>query len=84
MDDKNPDPQLDQLESPDAPPAPSPADDAKADAQVVNDGSGRFAVYDKDELRFYGPVHDTRKSADDLKSKLGKDKRRGRYEVREV
>lgn len=84
MTEQNPDPQLDQLDGTDAPPAPSPADDAKADAQVVNDGPSRFAVYDKDELRFRGRTHDTRKSADDLKSELGKGSRRGRFEVREV
>jgi hypothetical protein len=84
MTEQNPDPQLDELESPDASPAPSPADDAKADAQVVNDGPTRFAVYDKDELRFTGGVHDTRSAADKVKSERGKDARRGRYEVREV
>lgn len=81
MTEQNPDPQLDQLaENPDAPPAPSPADETPAES------SGRFAVYDKDELRFRGRVHDTRKAADDLKSELGKPKgmRRGRFEVREV
>lgn len=63
---------------PDDSPAPSPADDAK--------GTGRFAVYDKDERRFRGRVHETRKAADDLKGELSKPKRvrRGRYEVREV
>lgn len=80
MEDQNPDPQLDEgtppEESPADSPAPSPADEPA--------GSGRFAVYDKDELRFRGRVHDTRKGADDLKSELGKGKRRGRYEVREV
>lgn len=86
MDDKNPDPTIEQLDTPPQdPPAPSPADDAKADAELAN-GSGRFAVYDKDLLRFRGRVHDTRKGADDLKSELSKPKgvRRGRFEVREV
>lgn len=85
MDDTNPDPQLDDIDAagppPDAPDetlAPSPADDSA--------GSGRFAVYDKDELRFRGRVHETRKGADTFKSELGKPKgvRRGRFEVREV
>lgn len=85
MTEQNPDPQLDQLDGTDeASPAPSPADDAKSDAQVVSDGEKRFAVYDKDELRFVGGVHDTRSAADKLKSERGKDKRRGRFEVREV
>lgn len=50
------------------------------------EGSGRFAVYDKDELRFRGKVHDTRKDATALKDELSKPEgiRRGRYEVREV
>lgn len=71
MDDQNPDPQLDE---------------AKADAAEVNAAPARFAVYDKDELRFRGGVHDTRKAADDAKSDLGKPEgtRRGRFEVREV
>lgn len=63
-----------------------PTDDAKTDAAEANAGTGRFAVYDKDELRFRGRVFDTRKGADDHKSELGKPKgtRRGRFEVREV
>lgn len=79
------DPQLDQLDNAEADPTP-PADDAAKDAAQVNDGGKMFAVYDKDELRFRGRIHDTRKAADDLKSELGKPKgtRRGRFEVREV
>lgn len=73
---QNPDEQLPP--PPDDTPAPSPADDA-------DEANGkRFAVYDKDELRFIGGVHETRSAADKLKSERGKDKRRGRYEVREV
>lgn len=55
-------------------PALSPADE----------GSGRFAVYDKDELRFVGSVQESRSAADKLKSARAEGKRRGRYEVREV
>lgn len=73
----NPDEQLPPApDETEATPAPSPADDAE--------GSGRFAVYDKDELRFVGRVQESRSAADKLKSERGKDKRRGRYEVREV
>lgn len=73
------DPQLDQLDAP-------PADDPQVDAETVNDGPDRFAVYDRDHLRFRGGVHDTRKAADDVKTELGKGKnaRRGRYEVRKI
>jgi hypothetical protein len=70
-----------QLPDPDAQP---PADDRPTPDEPEVAGSGRFAVYDKDELRYRGRVHDTRKAADDLKSELGKGERRGRYEVREV
>lgn len=81
MDDKNPDPTIEQLDEP----TPAPADDSPAPSPADEPaGSGRFAVYDKDELRFRGRVHETRKGADELKSELGKGKRRGRYEVREV
>lgn len=72
--DTNPDPELD---------VPT---DPKDDAAEANAGTGRFAVYDKDELRFRGAVHDTRKAADAHKGKLSEPKgvRRGRFEVREV
>lgn len=72
---QNPDPQLDDVDAAGEPQAPEEPT-----------GSGRFAVYDKDELRFRGRVHDTHKAADDHKSELSKPKgvRRGRFEVREV
>lgn len=78
MDDQNPDPQLAQLDE--QPPTTPPAD------EPAGDGPTRYAVYDKDELRFRGRTHDTRKAADDAKSELGKPKgvRPGRFEVREV
>lgn len=75
--DTNTDPQLPEGDQP-------PADDPTETQPAENKGSGRFSVYDKDELRFTGGVHDTRKAANELKSSRGKGKRSGRYEVREV
>lgn len=78
---QNPDPQLDEIDAAgpaEQPPAPS-TPPAKADA-----GSGVYAVYDKELLRYTGGTHATRKAADKVKSDRAGKGDRGRYEVREV
>lgn len=59
---------------------PDPADSVPDEV----DGSGRFAVYDKTELRFRGGVHETKSAADEHRKTLAEGGPRGRFEVREV
>lgn len=67
-------------------PTPAPLADERqsppADDKPAPTGSGRFALYDKTELRFVGSVVDSRKAAN---AAANHDKRKGHdYEVREV
>lgn len=72
---RTPDP---EATSPASGPAASPGT-----ASAPDEGSGRFAVYDKTHLRFVGPVHNSEAKA----SKFAKSKdlnQKHDYEVREV
>jgi len=44
------------------------------------EGSGRYAAYDRDLLRYVGGVHDTKAKAE----KAAKDRGVKRYQIREV